>query len=272
MCLIAPSTSEGFDEEELEEQLFREGAGSDIMASWQQYEDEHRHSHQVREALRSDLQTFAMHNLQMLMMATWGHPPACGDDLEVLEGGLLALSIFSDLDARSILGSAFATLDDVADDSILKKEVFRTCLAVINLSSKFAFQGGEMCALNRTSQLRKELDVSQKEQELVMAVSSSICRPTAASWLRLFGSRLMAIRGRDPMAQKWLDFSLQNLKWTPPMTMIGLPPRQLAARFLAGAASSLGLEQELVSSFKFVTGLDMSSFAGEQSTTRVIQI
>eukprot|EP00931_Biecheleriopsis_adriatica_P101645 TRINITY_DN7673_c0_g1_i3.p1 TRINITY_DN7673_c0_g1~~TRINITY_DN7673_c0_g1_i3.p1 ORF type:complete len:271 (+),score=50.12 TRINITY_DN7673_c0_g1_i3:53-865(+) len=270
MCLTAPNISEGFDEEELEEQLFREGAGSDTMASWQRYEDVHRHSRQVHEPLSNDLQTFAMQNLQMLMKATWGQPPACCDDWEMLEGGLLALSIFNDLDARSILGSAFATLD-VADDSVLKQEVFRTCLAVINLSSKFAFHGNEMCNETRF-QLRKELDVPQKERELVLDVCSSMRRPTAASWLRLFGIRLMAIRGGDPMAQKWLDFSLQNLKWTPPMTMIGLPPRQLAAKLLARAASSLGLEQELVSSFKFVTGLEISSFAGEQTTTRVIQI
>eukprot|EP00931_Biecheleriopsis_adriatica_P063646 TRINITY_DN38584_c0_g2_i1.p1 TRINITY_DN38584_c0_g2~~TRINITY_DN38584_c0_g2_i1.p1 ORF type:complete len:137 (-),score=21.31 TRINITY_DN38584_c0_g2_i1:250-660(-) len=81
---------------EVEEDLFRVGASSDVMALMQKHEDEYLRSRQVGEPLTEDVQHFAAFALYKLIFCL----PGCfSEQLHVFN---LSLSILSDIGAKLV--------------------------------------------------------------------------------------------------------------------------------------------------------------------------
>eukprot|EP00931_Biecheleriopsis_adriatica_P043103 TRINITY_DN24638_c0_g1_i1.p1 TRINITY_DN24638_c0_g1~~TRINITY_DN24638_c0_g1_i1.p1 ORF type:complete len:302 (+),score=59.20 TRINITY_DN24638_c0_g1_i1:55-960(+) len=269
MRLDVPMSTEGevddgpaeYHEEEVEEELFRVGASSDVMAALQQHEDAYCCAQQTKEPLSEGLKRFAMHSLYHLV----SHLPGCF--LELLHAFHLSLSILSELDAALVTRGPAGT-----NSELLREEVIRTCMAIVNLSLKqacsetlketedrlqqwMAWQGGDLSAWRYPA-----ARVLEREKELFATLRwPTLCAPTAAVWMRIFQTRLNALRGNDALVQKLCGESCQSLLKVQPEEIMASPPRQLAAGILAKTARSLGLEQELVDSFELVTGTDIGS-------------
>eukprot|EP00931_Biecheleriopsis_adriatica_P091343 TRINITY_DN6522_c0_g2_i1.p1 TRINITY_DN6522_c0_g2~~TRINITY_DN6522_c0_g2_i1.p1 ORF type:complete len:287 (-),score=50.73 TRINITY_DN6522_c0_g2_i1:218-1000(-) len=237
--------------DEMEEGLFREGASNETMAAWQHQEEAHMGLYPRGTALSMDLEARGMQ--AVLKLAVSEAPLGdSSDPLELLEVGNLSLSVLSDLDANLALGG----VSDRVNDRTARRELMRTCLAVSNLCCKIEFcTRARLCSVLGAD--------CGKEREVLKEMGGSIWRPTAASWMRVFRTRLKAIRDGD-MVQMWCDVSvqiLQTLLMTSPQ-VVKLPQRHLAAGVFARAAESLGLEKALTSAIPFVTGLDAGTLAG----------
>eukprot|EP00931_Biecheleriopsis_adriatica_P063783 TRINITY_DN38694_c0_g1_i2.p1 TRINITY_DN38694_c0_g1~~TRINITY_DN38694_c0_g1_i2.p1 ORF type:complete len:288 (-),score=48.43 TRINITY_DN38694_c0_g1_i2:110-973(-) len=242
--------------DELEERLFQIGASMEAIGLMQEQEDAYLHAPRRGEPLREDLQTVATQTLDKLI------PASSGNILQLLQTLSLSLSILSDLDAELILAGPAST------DDASRQEVIRTCLAIANMSVKFSSSetvreaGARLSVwltlLSEDMQTRGR--VLDREREVLAALKSNIWRPTVISWLTIFNKRLLAISGNEPLAQRWGELSIRSLLMVPPEEITKHPPRQLAASLIAGAAESLGLEQELRGSFEFITGIDVETF------------
>eukprot|EP00931_Biecheleriopsis_adriatica_P013162 TRINITY_DN11450_c1_g1_i1.p1 TRINITY_DN11450_c1_g1~~TRINITY_DN11450_c1_g1_i1.p1 ORF type:complete len:264 (-),score=56.52 TRINITY_DN11450_c1_g1_i1:130-921(-) len=231
---------------DIEEQLFRAGAGNEVIATWQRQEEARAGLHPRGKALSEDFEQMAMQTVFKLTV-TECETGGTSDLLGLLEAGNLALSVLKDLDASLALGGA-------ADDQTWRLELLRTCLAVSNLCRKLdVFRAPDPASCK----WRQHLRICSKEGEVLRALGRSIWRPTAASWMRVFRTRLMVIT-RGDVARRWCDVSIQMLQemlMTSPQ-VVRLPQRQLAAGIFARAAESLKLEQALTCSLPFATGLD----------------
>eukprot|EP00931_Biecheleriopsis_adriatica_P109433 TRINITY_DN8369_c0_g2_i1.p1 TRINITY_DN8369_c0_g2~~TRINITY_DN8369_c0_g2_i1.p1 ORF type:complete len:280 (+),score=56.23 TRINITY_DN8369_c0_g2_i1:50-889(+) len=246
---------------EVEDDLFRVGASCDVMDLLQEQEDAYLCVRQLGEPLTKHLQCFAVQALQRLIFAL----PRCFSEL--LHVFNLSLSILGDIDASLVLSGPAS-----ANSALHEEDVLRTCMVIAKLCLKQASSETRQETEHRLQQ-RKTLRgqdwlacthddarACEEEVKLIAAVKWRTWRPTAAVWLTIFQARLMAIKGKDPLVQQWCDVSLRSLVMVPLEDVARRPPRHLAASLFAGTATVLKLEQELVGSFKFVTGIDISAF------------
>lgn len=244
------------DQQDQPDQLFRAGASAEVMWKLQEIEDEVvRHREDCKPTpLPDDMQAYASHQLHVMTSVI------SGLEWEQLEHWNLSFSCFFDLDADLVLNAA---TDET--EASQRHEVFRTCLAVTNLTFKLLFPEHLQKHLQPRSirQQTLQLDVCEKEQEILAAMKYRIWRPTSTSWTRVFMDRLKAKHGKHKVFERWcaeLMGNLYSLKLVRPKEWYNRRPREIANVLFSQAAESLQLEEDLQKSCAYITGVNLECF------------
>eukprot|EP00930_Biecheleria_cincta_P080069 TRINITY_DN6815_c0_g1_i1.p1 TRINITY_DN6815_c0_g1~~TRINITY_DN6815_c0_g1_i1.p1 ORF type:complete len:294 (+),score=65.63 TRINITY_DN6815_c0_g1_i1:46-927(+) len=260
--------------DDIEERLFVQGVGQEVMDSWMAKEAASTRPSGTASVLDSDLGQLALECLPKLSdrfvalaLETRTLDPR---DLSMKRMEVLsqAIGIFYRLDDRVLLGAAASLELETADlQELQREELLRSCWAVALLAVKTCAGKSSPAANHGEMRHKAPPGTEERELDILRALGWAVCCPSLFSWTCFFQLRLQALQRTALGAQVTNDWMSANLSMISDMIANAeqpLSPRLIAGGILYFALMKVcrqhGIEEsvieEEIASLVWVTGLD----------------